>query len=235
MMSQQVDGARWLHGSSPGEQLSQAHAGRNFHDVVDPLVVREPVVIDRDDTGMSDVAVVRKSRSERAHAVGSLALWLRIHFIADGRCDRTLLDVIGVTLLAVLCGTEDMDLAPKMVMRDNDTKLTSQFDAVFESSDGTIKRNTPLSPNLRAHVERFIQTLQVECLDKFVIVAQRDLNHVCRQFEAWCNTERLHEACDHLPPAIEAEPEERTTIRRSDVVCNMRLGGAPKSYSRRAA
>lgn len=93
----------------------------------------------------------------------------------------------------------------------------------------------PLSPNLRAHVERFIQTLQVECLDKFVIVAQRHLNHVCRQFEAWYNTERPHEACGHLPPAMEAEPEERTTIRRGDVVCNMRLGGALKSYSRRAA
>jgi len=134
-----------------------------------------------------------------------------------------------------LMDAEDMDLAPKMVMRDNDTKFTAQFDAVFENSDATIKRNTPLSPNLRAHVERFIQTLQVECLDKFVIVAQRHLNHVCQQFEAWYNTERPHEACGHLPPAMEAEPEERTTIRRGDVVCNMRLGGALKSYSRRAA
>ena len=105
-----------------------------------------------------------------------------------------------------LMDAEDMDLAPKMVMRDNDTKFTAQFDAVFENSDATIKRNTPLSPNLRAHVERFIQTLQVECLDKFVIVAQRHLNHVCQQFEAWYNTERPHEACGHLPPAMEAEP-----------------------------
>ena len=127
-----------------------------------------------------------------------------------------------------LMDAEDMDLAPKMVMRDNDTKFTAQFDAVFENSEAKITRNTPLSPNLRAHVERFIQTLQVECLDKFVIVAQRHLNHVCRQFEAWYNTERPHEACGHLPPAMEAEPEERATIRRGDVVCNMRLGGALK-------
>src|SRR5690606_41778729 len=34
-----------------------------------------------------------------------------------------------------LMDAEDMDLAPKMVMRDNDTKFTAQFDAVFENSD----------------------------------------------------------------------------------------------------
>ncbi|MEW4490882.1 integrase core domain-containing protein [Thalassoglobus sp. JC818] len=130
---------------------------------------------------------------------------------------------------------EDLELAPKMVMRDNDAKYTAPFDAVFESSGARIKRNTPLSPNLRAHVERFIQTPQVECLNKFVIVAQRHLNYVCRQFEAWYNTERPHEACGHLPPAMETEPEERTTIRRGDVICNTRLGGALKSYARRAA
>jgi hypothetical protein len=45
-----------------------------------------------------------------------------------------------------------------------------------------------------------------------VIVAQRHLNHVFQQFEAWYNTERPHEACGHLPPAMEAEPEERTTF-----------------------
>jgi putative transposase len=130
-----------------------------------------------------------------------------------------------------LMDAEDMDLSPKMAMRDNDTKFTAQLEAVFENSDATIKCNTPLSPNVRPHVERFIQPLQVECLDKFVIVAQRHLNHVCRQFGAWYNTERPHEARGHLPPAIEAEPDEWTTIRRGDVVCNMRLGGTLKSYS----
>ncbi len=34
---------------------------------------------------------------------------------------------------------------------------------VIESSGAKIKRNMPLSPNLRAHVERFIQTLKVDC------------------------------------------------------------------------
>jgi putative transposase len=75
-----------------------------------------------------------------------------------------------------LMEAEDMELVPKYVMRDNDVKFTAQFDAVIESSGAKTKRNTPASPNLRAHVERFIQTLKVECLDRFVIVAERHLN-----------------------------------------------------------
>jgi hypothetical protein len=59
------------------------------------------------------------------------------------------------------------------VIRDNDTKLTSQLGAAIESKGAKIKRNTPMSPNLRAHVERCIQSLKQECLGKFVIAAER--------------------------------------------------------------
>lgn len=49
---------------------------------------------------------------------------------------------------------ENMVLTPQIVMRDNDTKFTAQFDAVLKSDDVEVKRNTSLSPNLRAHIER---------------------------------------------------------------------------------
>lgn len=71
---------------------------------------------------------------------------------------------------------EDLNLTPKNVMRDNGKKFTVQFDAAIELSGAKFKRNTPVSPNLRAHVERFIQSLKPGCLDTFVIVAERQLN-----------------------------------------------------------
>ena len=71
---------------------------------------------------------------------------------------------------------EDLNLAPQYVLRDNDTKFTAQFDAAIELTGAKINRNTPVSPNLRAHVERFIQSLKQECLNKFVIVGERRLN-----------------------------------------------------------
>ena len=130
---------------------------------------------------------------------------------------------------------EDLNLAPQYVMRDNDTKFTAQFDAAIESSGAKIKRNTPVSPNLRAHVERFIQSLKQECLDKFVIVAERHLNHVNREWRLHYNRERPHEARGHLPPGMETPPVVSETIRLNDVVCSSRLGGLLNSYSRRAA
>ena len=57
-----------------------------------------------------------------------------------------------------LMHAEDVQLPPKYVLRDNDAKYTSQYDEVFKSSDAVIVKNTPQSPNLRAHVERIIQT-----------------------------------------------------------------------------
>ena len=49
---------------------------------------------------------------------------------------------------------EDMGLAPEYVIRDNDAKFSAQFDEVLKSSGAIVKRNAPMSPNLRAHVER---------------------------------------------------------------------------------
>ena len=34
-----------------------------------------------------------------------------------------------------------------LLVQDNDTKLTTPFNQVFETGGATIKRNTPVSPN----------------------------------------------------------------------------------------
>jgi putative transposase len=120
-------------------------------------------------------------------------------------------------------------------MRDNDGKYAAQFDEVLKSGGAKIKRNTPWSPNLRAHVERVIQTLKQEVLNHFVVVGERHLNHINREAMAWYNKERPHSARDHLPPACEKPPEAQVSLKMSEVVCTTRLGGLLKSYSRRAA
>ena len=130
---------------------------------------------------------------------------------------------------------EDVDLSVEIVMRDNDGKYPAQFDEVLKSGGANIKRNTPWSPNLRAHVERVIQTLKQEVLDNFLIVAERHLNYLIRETSAWYNQERPHSARDHLPPACEKPPDRQVSLKISEVVCKTRLGGLLKSYSRRAA
>lgn len=74
-----------------------------------------------------------------------------------------------------------------------------------------------------------------ECLEKFVIVAERRLNHVNREWRLHYNRERPHEARGHLSPAMETPPEGNETVRLHDVVYSSRLGGLLKHYERRAA
>ena len=80
-------------------------------------------------------------------------------------------------------------------------------------------------PNLKSHAERFIQTLKVECLDKSVIVAERHLNHVNREWRPHYIRERPHEARGHLPPGMGKLLEANETIRMNDIVYSSRLGG----------
>jgi len=84
-------------------------------------------------------------------------------------------------------------------------------------------------------VQRFIQSLQVESMYKFVVVNEKHLNLINREFQRWYNYERPHSSRDHLPPGCESPPAEWATVKLNDVVCETRLGGALKSYWRRAA
>ena len=79
-----------------------------------------------------------------------------------------------------------------------------------------------MSPNLRAHVERIIQSQKQECLDKVVIVAERHLNHVYRDWRLLYNRERPHEARGHLQLCMETPPQTNETVRLSDVAYSSR-------------
>lgn len=83
-------------------------------------------------------------------------------------------------------------------------------------------------------MEHFIESLKF-VLDKFVLVAERHLNCVNREWRLHYNRERAQEARRHLPRGLEKPPEATETIRLNDVVWSSRLGGLLNSYSRRAA
>ncbi len=122
--------------------------------------------------------------------LGSRRVWISPSTVQP---DSALVSLQARNFLMV---AKDMGLAPEYVMRDNDKKFSAQFDSVLKYSGVEVKKNTPLSPNLRAHVERFIQTLKLECLNKFMIVSERHLNYICRVWSRHDNEERPHSARD---------------------------------------
>lgn len=127
------------------------------------------------------------------------------------------------------------DLPMTILLRDNDVKYPPSFDQVFRQAGVEVPKMPPRAPNLRAHVERVIQTLQNEVLDGMLILNERHFNHVLKETATWYNAERSHSSRDHLPPGWDKPPNVDNTAIASEIVCSSRLGGLLKSYSRRAA
>jgi hypothetical protein len=77
---------------------------------------------------------------------------------------------------------QDEGQTPSYVMRDADTKYTRQFDGILQGEGIKVKRHTPVSPNLNAYVERFIQSIQQECLDHFIVCGERHFEYLVREY-----------------------------------------------------
>ena len=127
---------------------------------------------------------------------------------------------------------DDNELKCGILCRDNDAKYVDNFDAVFNSSGCRVKRITPMSPNLQAHLERVIQTLKHEVLNAFCIVSNRHMDHILRTAMHWYNERRGHSARDHLPPVRNSDPPLLVAFPKGNIVCDSELGGHLKSYRR---
>jgi putative transposase len=123
---------------------------------------------------------------------------------------------------------------PALLLRDNDQKFGPEFDAVLEAEGVDVRRVGPLAPNLNAYCERFVQTAQVECLDRFIVFGQAHLRHLLHEFLVHYHECRPHQGIGNVTPAGPAPPDPSPLDPR-EVVCEERLGGLLKHYRRRAA
>lgn len=127
---------------------------------------------------------------------------------------------------------------PRLLLRDRDDKFAAgdgAFGAALAKAGISTVRLPHRSPNLNAHVERLIQSIQVECLDHFVILGTRPLDHLLSEYIDYHNRERPHMSLAFdtplgRPPSIRAGPVQAREIR-----CRERLGGVLKHYHRKAA
>lgn len=139
---------------------------------------------------------------------------------------------------AFLRHVEETGLETTIVMHDRDSKFTESFDQLLESAGLKVMKTAYRSPHTVAFVERFIQTLQQECLDYFIVFGSRHMDHLCSQFAAHYHQERPHQAKDNdvlVKPKPDKRKTELTTIHLSDIRCHSRLGELLKHYERKAA
>jgi putative transposase len=82
---------------------------------------------------------------------------------------------------------------------------------------------------LQESAEGFIQTIQQECLDHFVVLGERHLNHLVREFVQHYHTERPHQGKGNAP--LVGRP---AGTESGGIVVRDRLGGLLKHYERAA-
>ena len=122
----------------------------------------------------------------------------------------------------------------RVLTRDCDTKFGRPFDEALRAHDITPVRLPHCAPNLNAHVERFIQTIQDECLDKFIVMGTAHLDHLTAEFIEHYNQERPHSAIEFRTP-VGRPPPLRSAGCNGAVRCRTRLGGVLMHYYRLAA
>ncbi|MCR9118911.1 MAG: transposase, partial [bacterium] len=80
-------------------------------------------------------------------------------------------------------------------------------------------RTNPLpkaSPNLNGRCERFIETIKLECLNKFIVFGKRHFDYLVAQFVDYYNHQRSHMERGNLPPVRE-EPDEVATLKMDQI------------------
>src|SRR5262249_3475983 len=89
---------------------------------------------------------------------------------------------------------QDEPVKPHRLLRVDTRKYTREFDAVLEAEGVEVWKVTPVSPNLNAYAERFVQSIKQECLDHFLVFGEAHLRHLCVEYLAHYHQERPHQS-----------------------------------------
>jgi transposase InsO family protein len=80
---------------------------------------------------------------------------------------------------------EEQQRSFRIFIHDRDTKFTQSFDDVFRSVGIDIVRTPFHAPEANAYAERWIRSVRQECLDHILILNERHLHRVLKEYVAF--------------------------------------------------
>ena len=122
---------------------------------------------------------------------------------------------------------------PRFLIRDNDRKFGSSFSRVAVGTGIDVLRTPYRSPKANAICVRFLGSLRRECLDHFIILSERHLYYIVKEYTRYFNYARPHQGIDQQIPCQPACLDMSAT--GGQVVSLPVLGGLHRDYQRRAA
>jgi transposase InsO family protein len=123
---------------------------------------------------------------------------------------------------------EDEGVKLSFLIHDHDRKFPRSFDTVIESDGAEVILTPLLAPRANAIAERWIGSSRRECLDRMLILNERHLRTILREYVGHYNHERPHQSLDLRPPAAAAV----SVVPAGLIARDIRLGGLLSSYRR---
>ena len=119
----------------------------------------------------------------------------------------------------------------RYLIHDWDCKYTRQFDRILRDANVKTVRLPPQSPNLNPYAERFVRSIQDDVLNHLIIMSERSLRYVLKEYISHYHTERNHQGLDNQL----IEPRNLLDISDLPIVRTDRIGGLLSFYERQVA
>ena len=117
------------------------------------------------------------------------------------------------------------------LIRDRDGKFPEPFTHILTEAGIETVLSPVKAPNANSHCERFIKSLQDECLDRLWFVGESALRLVLNEYVDHYHRERNHQGIGH----VIIEPGSEVNLLEGRLACRKRLGGLLNYYYREAA
>jgi transposase InsO family protein len=127
---------------------------------------------------------------------------------------------------ATPCGT-----APRFLIRDNDNRFGLDFDRAATAVDVRVLCTAARAPKMNSYCERFLGSARRDCLDHALILGERHLDRVLREYcFRYFNPARSHQGIGQFVPNGFAS----SATGQGEVVAVPLLGGLHHDYRRAA-
>ncbi len=120
---------------------------------------------------------------------------------------------------------------PRYLIRDNDRKFGATFARVAAASGIEILRTPYRAPRANGVCERFLGSIRRECLDHLLVLGERHLARMLREYIAYFNRARPHQG---LGQALPEPSADESGPRSGPIHAVPVLGGLHHTYHRAA-
>lgn len=124
---------------------------------------------------------------------------------------------------------DEAQTSVRFLIHDRDSKFAGSFDQIFVSEGFEIVLTPFRAPKANAVAERWVRSVRQECLDQLLILNQRHLVGVLKEYVDYYNTARPHQGLAQKIP-VPLSQSQRGTMH-----CRAVLGGILHDYYRDAA